>query len=156
MKKYNYIGWCMAGSLGLSAMPGQAAQPEKKQPHIILIMTDQQRWDALGCAGNEAVISPNVDRLAADGHLFCNAYTAAPSSTPARAGMLTGMSPWHHGLLGYGQVADHYPYEMPQMLKDLGYHTLGIGKMHWHPQNVLHGFEATILDESGRVESPYL
>ena len=36
MKKYNYIGWCMAGSLGLSAMPGQAAQPEKKQPHIIL------------------------------------------------------------------------------------------------------------------------
>ena len=64
----------MAGSLGLSAMSGQAAQPEKKQPHIILIMTDQQRWDALGCAGNEAVISPNVDRLAADGHLFCNAY----------------------------------------------------------------------------------
>ena len=60
----------MAGSLGLSAMSGQAAQPEKKQPHIILIMTDQQRWDALGCAGNEAVISPNVDRLAADGHLF--------------------------------------------------------------------------------------
>ena len=52
MKKYNYVGWCMAGSLGLSAMSGQAAQPEKKQPHIILIMTDQQRWDALGCAGN--------------------------------------------------------------------------------------------------------
>ena len=50
MKKYNYVGWCMAGSLGLSAMSGQAAQPEKKQPHIILIMTDQQRWDALGCA----------------------------------------------------------------------------------------------------------
>ena len=45
MKKYNYVGWCMAGSLGLSAMSGQAAQPEKKQPHIILIMTDQQRWD---------------------------------------------------------------------------------------------------------------
>ena len=60
MKKYNYVGWCMAGSLGLSAMSGQAAQPEKKQPHIILIMTDQQRWDALGCAGNEAVISPNA------------------------------------------------------------------------------------------------
>lgn len=58
------------------------------------------------------------------------------------------MSPWHHGLLGYGQVAEHYQYEMPQMLKDLGYHTLGIGKMHWNPQNVLHGFEATIIDEA--------
>ena len=35
MKKYNYVGWCMAGSLGLSAISGQAAQPEKKEPHII-------------------------------------------------------------------------------------------------------------------------
>ena len=65
------------------------------------------------------------------------------------------MSPWHHGLLGYGQVAEHYKYEMPQMLKNLGYHTLGIGKMHWTPQNALHGFETTLIDESGRVESPY-
>lgn len=150
------LGLCLAGGLGLTSQLLMAATEHPgKKPHIILIMTDQQRGDALGCAGNEAVISPNIDRLAADGHLFRNAYTASPSSTPARAGLLTGMSPWHHGLLGYGQVAEHYQYEMPQMLKDLGYHTLGIGKMHWHPQNVLHGFEATILDESGRVESPY-
>ena len=53
MKKYNYVGWCMAGSLGLSAMSGQAAQPEKKQPHIILIMTDQKRWEELGLRGME-------------------------------------------------------------------------------------------------------
>lgn len=154
-KHCQYIGIYLAGGLCVSSLPLQAAQSLKKRPHIILIMTDQHRADALGCAGNEAVISPNIDRLAAEGHLFCNAYTAAPSSTPARAGLLTGMSPWHHGLLGYGQVAEHYKYEMPQMLKDLGYHTLGIGKMHWNPQNVLHGFETTLLDESGRVESPY-
>ena len=41
------------------------------------------------------------------------------------------------------------------MMRDCGYLTLGIGKMHWCPQNALHGFHATILDESGRVESPY-
>ena len=41
------------------------------------------------------------------------------------------------------------------MLRDHGYLTLGIGKMHWRPQNALHGFHATILDESGRIESPY-
>lgn len=157
MRIINYKSLCLyiAGGANLSVASAQVAQSEKKYPHIILIMTDQQRGDALGCAGNEAVISPNMDRLAADGHWFSNAYSAAPSSTPARAGMLTGMSPWHHGLLGYGQVAEHYQYEMPQMLKNLGYHTLGIGKMHWHPQNVLHGFETTITDESGRVESPY-
>lgn len=134
-------------------MPFQAFAQNK--PHIILIVTDQQRGDALGCAGNDKIITPNLDRLAQDGYFFNNAYSAAPSSTPARSGLLTGMSPWHHGMLGYAVVAEHYRYEMPQMLSDCGYLTLGIGKMHWHPQNALHGFDATILDESGRVESPY-
>lgn len=127
----------------------------EKQPNIILIITDQQRGDAIGCSGNDRIITPNIDSLADDGYYFCNAYSATPSSTPARAGLLTGLSPWHHGMLGYGNVAEHYRYELPQMLSDCGYLTLGIGKMHWRPQNVLHGFHATILDESGRVESPY-
>lgn len=128
----------------------------RKQPHIILIITDQQRADALGCAGKYGIITPNLDSLASEGYLFDNAYTSAPSSTPARAGLLTGFSPWHHGLLGYSShMAEHYRYEMPQMLRDCGYLTLGIGKMHWTPQNALHGFHATLVDESGRVESPY-
>ena len=139
----------MAGGLCASASLAQ------QRPHIILIVTDQQRADALGCMGNSAVISPNIDRLAHDGFLFRHAYTAAPSSTPARASLLTGQSPWRHGMLGYGQMAEHYDYEMPQMLRKLGYHTLGIGKMHWHPQRSLRGFETTLLDESGRVEDPY-
>ncbi len=128
----------------------------RKQPHIILIITDQQRGDALGCAGKYGIKTPNLDSLASDGFFFDNAYTSAPSSTPARAGLLTGMSPWHHGLLGYSQkMGEHYRFEMPQMLRDNGYLTLGIGKMHWTPQNALHGFHATLIDESGRVESPY-
>ena len=124
------------------------------KPHIIMIVTDQQRWDGLGCV-NEAVITPNLDRFAEDGNLFANTYTAAPSSTPARSGLLTGMTPWHHGMLGYGNVSEHYPCEMPRMLREQGYLTLGLGKMHWRPQNALHGFHATITDESGRRESPY-
>lgn len=139
----------MAGGLCASASLAQ------QRPHIILIVTDQQRADALGCMGDSAVISPNIDRLAHDGFLFRHAYTAAPSSTPARASLLTGQSPWRHGMLGYGRMAEHYDYEMPQMLRNLGYHTLGIGKMHWHPQRSLRGFETTLLDESGRVEDPY-
>lgn len=117
-------------------------------------MTDQQRADAMGCV-NPILITPHIDHLAADGNLFSNAYSAAPSSTPARSGLLTGMSPWRHGMLGYGKVAENYPCEMPQMLRDLGYMTLGIGKMHWDPQTALHGFHATITDESGRREAPY-
>lgn len=145
---------CMTGIALPHVAAAQETVSQAKAPHIILIMTDQQRADAMGCAGNEAVITPNLDRLAAEGHRFCSAYTAAPSSTPARAGLLTGQSPWHHGMLGYGQVAEKYPFEMPRMLAQLGYHTMGIGKMHWYPQNTRHGFEATLLDESGRVESP--
>lgn len=154
----NYLGIYMTvGSVGLPLLHTVAAeQAEKNQkPHIILIMTDQQRFDAIGCAGNSSIITPHIDRLASEGHLFCNAYTASPSSTPARAGMLTGMSPWHHGLLGYGVVAEHYKYEMPRMLVEQGYHAMGIGKMHWHPQYATHGFESMLIDESGRVEEPY-
>lgn len=144
---------CLLPSQQAAAQEVKTSTPER--PNIILIVTDQQRGDAMGCAGNPSVITPHLDSLASDGYLFTNAYSATPSSTPARAGLLTGMAPWHHGLLGYGQMSEHYQYEMPQMLRDLGYLTLGLGKMHWNPQNVLHGFHATILDESGRRESPY-
>lgn len=146
-----------------SLLPAAAREPAKasagvpeapRQPHIILIITDQQRGDALSCC-NPAVLSPNLDALARDGVRFSRAYSSAPSSTPARAGLLTGLSPWGHGLLGYGRVAEHYRFEMPRMLREAGYRTLGIGKMHWTPQNATHGFHATILDESGRVEAPY-
>ena len=156
--KYLLPSLCAAGAVLPAAAhavppePAPSARPQ--QPHIILIVTDQQRGDALGCC-NPAVITPNLDALARDGVRFTRAYTSAPSSTPARAGLLTGMSPWGHGMLGYGRVAEHYPCEMPQLLRDAGYWTLGIGKMHWSPQQATHGFHATLLDESGRVESPY-
>lgn len=124
----------------------------QQKPNIIFIMTDQHRSDALGCMENNSVISPNIDKIAEDGVTFVNGYSAVPSCTPARAGLLTGMSPWHHGMLGYGRVARKYKYEMPRMLREAGYYTFGIGKMHWFPQKSLHGFHGTLTDESGRVE----
>ena len=96
----------LASGAGLSAQQANAQQ----KPHIILIMSDQHRADALGCMGNESVISPTIDQLSREGTLFCNGYSSTPSSTPARAGLLTGMSPWHHGMLGYGRVAEEYKY----------------------------------------------
>lgn len=125
-----------------------------QQPHIILIMTDQQRGDALGCMGNESILTPTLDQLANDGYTFTNGYSSLPSSTPARASLLTGLSPWNHGMLGYGSMSEKYKYEKPKMLKQLGYYTFGIGKMHYEPQNALHGFNVTILDESGRKNTP--
>ena len=73
-------------SLSVSAV----AQTTGRQPDIILIMTDQHRADAMGCTSDGIVITPNLDSLAKDGYLFSNAYSSTPSSTPARAGLLTG------------------------------------------------------------------
>lgn len=131
-----------------------AATGRSDRPNILFLMADQFRADCLGADGNPVIFTPNLDRLAAEGARFRCAYSSVPSCTPARATILTGLSPWHHGMLGYGRVATKYPRELPQMLHDAGYYTLGIGKMHYHPQRNAHGFDKTILDESGRVESP--
>lgn len=138
--------------LGFYLLLAQNSVAQEK-PNIILIISDQHRGDAMHCMGNEYIKTPNLDRLAEDGTLFVNGYSSTPSSTPARAGLLTGLSPWHHGMLGYGRVGSKYRYEMPAMLRDNGYFTFGIGKMHWFPQKSLHGFHGTLVDESGRVES---
>ena len=123
------------------------------RPNLLLIMSDQHRADCLGASGNAVIRTPNLDHLAAGGVRFSSAFSSTPTCTPARAALLTGMSPWSHGMLGYSQVAQKYPVEMPRLLREAGYFTTGIGKMHWTPQRNLHGFHQTILDESGRVES---
>ena len=125
-----------------------------KKPNILMLMSDQHRGDCVGADGNRAVSTPHLDQLAAEGALFRHAYSSTPSCTPARAALLTGQSPWRHGMLGYGRVAERYPVEKPRALRQAGYYTAGIGKMHWHPQRNPHGFHSVQLDESGRVQSP--
>lgn len=61
-----------------------------ENPNILLIMTDQQAWDAVGYAGNKQIITPNLDRLAAEGVNFSHAVTPCPVCVPARTSILTG------------------------------------------------------------------
>ncbi len=137
-----------AAAPGVTAMPTPMSRLHK--PNILFIMTDQQRGNCLGVAGHPAVRTPHLDRLAREGALFRNAYTCTPSCTPARTALLTGLAPWNNGMLGYGRVGEGYAIEMPSAMREAGYYTTGMGKMHWHPQRHLHGFHRTILDESGR------
>lgn len=127
-------------------------------PHILFIMTDQQRWDSLGCYGNEIIDTTHLDWLASEGTRFDYAYTPSPSCVPARASLLTGMDPWHTGILGtgrnQGQMGSHYPQTMPGELSKHGYHTRGIGKMNFSPQRSLNGFHETRLDEGTKVQDP--
>jgi len=142
-----------AAAAAWSAPRFAVGAPAQDRPNILFLMADQFRGDCMGCAGHPAVQTPNLDRIAAEGAYFPHAYSSTPTCTPARAALLTGMSPWNHGMLGYGKVAGKYPVEMPQALRDAGYYTTGIGKMHWTPQRSLHGFHRTILDESSREQS---
>ena len=154
MKTHNVLGICCCalGSLPVAALAQDGPEGKQKstQPNIILIMTDQQRSDAMGCSGNPAIMTPHLDGLAADGYRFTAGYSSCPSSTPARAGLLTGMSPWHHGMLGYGNEAEEYPCESPTILKGMGYYTATVGKNHWYPQWNRHGLDFLMSDESGR------
>ncbi len=131
---------------------GEKPGPQAK-PNILYLMADQHRYDCLSSSGNSVIHTPNLDRIAAEGVRFCRAYTSTPSCTPARSGILTGLSPWHHGMLGYGRVAEGYEVELPREVRKAGYYTFGIGKMHFFPHRNLHGFHATVVDESGRAET---
>ncbi|NLC46719.1 MAG: arylsulfatase [Firmicutes bacterium] len=129
-----------------------------KKTNILLLVADQWRGDTLGCAGHEVVQTPNLDALAARGFCFKNAYSAVPSCIPARASLITGQSQNRTGIYGMGlgqkPMRDDYEHTLPGDLAQAGYHTQGIGKMHFHPQRALNGFHNTILDESGRVADP--
>jgi len=144
-------GGSLKRSLG---MVYAASAAHRQKPNILFLMSDQHRADCLGCAGNKIIRTPHLDSIAADGVVFSSAYSSTPSCTPARAAILTGLSPWHHGMIGYGRIAEKYPFELPAALRDAGYYLYGIGKMHWHPQRLLRGYHKILLDESGRAETP--
>lgn len=126
-----------------------AATPQRP-PNILFMMADQMRSDVLSCAGNRAIRTPNLDRLASQGVRFSNAFSSTPSCTPARAAILTGLSPWYHGMLGYGVIATRYPYELPRAMSSGGYFTCSLGKDHfgWNStanEGIPHGYDRTDL-----------
>ncbi|MGC8862495.1 MAG: arylsulfatase [Armatimonadota bacterium] len=153
-----FLKMVAAGSAGLALGRGPAVEgyegAKMRKPNILFLMTDQHRADCVGCDGNRVIKTPNLDRIARDGVRFIHAYSSTPTCTPARAAILTGLSPWHHGMLGFGRIAERYPFELPRAMADAGYYTFAIGKLHYHPQRNYHGFHGALLDESGRVESP--
>lgn len=128
----------------------QKAQLQDTRPNVIIILTDDQGYHDMGCAGNEMMVTPNIDKMAAEGIRFTDCYAAAATCTPSRAGLLTGCYPPRVGLywvLFPGSKAGLNPYEttMAEMLKTNGYSTALAGK--WHlgdHQQVLpnnHGFD---------------
>jgi arylsulfatase A-like enzyme len=99
--------------------------------NILLITSDQQRWDALGRL-NPAIHTPNLDRLAECGILFDRAYTVNPVCTPSRCSILTGQYPSRHGCFHVGtNLPDDYGPTVAHRFADAGYATGLLGKAHF-------------------------
>ena len=109
-----------------------------RTPNVVLVITDQQRYDTIHAAGQEAVQTPNLDRLAGEGVLFSHAYCTCPMCSPSRASILSGLFPHTHGMVSNHQGRPgcdriHLPTEtrlLADYLRPAGYRTAYVGK--WH------------------------
>jgi arylsulfatase A-like enzyme len=109
--------------------------PAAAPPNVLVIITDDQRWDALSCAGNALLKTPNLDRLATEGTRFANAFVTTSLCSPSRATMLSGLYAHRHGVLNnFTEYPDALP-SYPKRLREAGYETAYFGKWHMGETN---------------------
>ncbi|MBA2666552.1 MAG: sulfatase-like hydrolase/transferase [Trueperaceae bacterium] len=99
-------------------------------PNVLLIMTDQQRFDSLEAYGFTAGHTPHLDALARDGAVFERCYATNPICSPSRASMLTGHHLPEHGVYRLYDVLPDDEVLIPERLRGLGYQTALVGKLH--------------------------
>ncbi len=128
----------------LGACAKRAAEPVARRPHIVLLVVDALRQDFVGCYGGEGGATAAIDRIAAEGVRFANAYANAPWTLPSHASLFTGLPPEVHrqthaaveetdGRIGIAASA-RLPGRCATMaatLKELGYQTVGISQNPW-------------------------
>lgn len=107
-----------------------------ERPNVILIIGDDIGWDDFGCYGNPTARTPNVDRLAANGIRFTNAFLTASSCSPSRSSIITGRYPHNTGAASelHRPIAWHLPL-FPALLRERGYYTVLSGKNHMPREN---------------------
>ena len=115
------------------------------RPNIILIITDQQRFDTIGALGFPYMDTPHLDRLVEEGVAFTNCFITAPSCVPSRASLFTGYYPHTTGILKNG---DTWRHSWVETLAESGYTCINIGKMHTVPFETPLGFHQRYVVEN--------
>ncbi|MCL2647693.1 MAG: sulfatase-like hydrolase/transferase [Phycisphaerales bacterium] len=134
--------------------------------NVLMILTDEQRFDAVGCNGNSIVRTPNLDRLAAEGVNFQGHTCSNPICSPARASLLTGQYSRTHGVTTVGVQMDPASETLATWLSRAGYRCGLFGKSHleaettnfnWHDRKHVnyYGFHEAWLSEDN-MNGPYL
>jgi len=135
-----------------------------KRPNLLILHTDQQRWDALGAAGNGDIRTPNLDRLAARGINYLHHYSQCPVCMPSRASLMTGRYCSTLGVTDNGIPVPDDTVTLAHLLKPYGYVCGQIGKMHFqnHANRdhrrpyPAYGFDhVEVSDEPGCYEDAY-
>jgi arylsulfatase A-like enzyme len=116
-----------------------------KRPNIILIITDQQRYDTIYALGFPYMETPILDRLVREGVAFSNCFITAPSCVPSRASLFNGYYPHTTGIFKNG---DPWSRSWVERLAEAGYHCVNIGKMHTVPLETPLGFHERYVVEN--------
>lgn len=129
-----------------------------KRPNIIFILTDDQRWDALGVMGNPYIKTPNMDKLAANGILFLNSYVTTSICCVSRASILTGQYESRYKINDF--VTDLTPEALantyPLLLKKAGYHIGFIEKYGVGVHQPFQVFDFGVNTEVGKGRPDYI
>lgn len=126
-----------------------------RRPNLLLVMTDQQRFDAAGFANSSCVDTPFLDALAARGTVFTNAYSASTTCVPARSALLTGLFDQRLPRGPDGKALRDGYWNVAHALKAAGYRTGLFGKMHFSPIDARHGFDVIRSVEHITVHAGY-
>lgn len=100
------------------------------RPNLLFVISDQHRWSALGCAGNEDVNTPAFDSLASEGTRYRHAFANSPVCGPSRASLVTGQYPTTHGVIANDLPLSTDQPSVGETFREAGYRTGYIGK--WH------------------------
>ncbi|MBB6431335.1 sulfatase family protein [Algisphaera agarilytica] len=125
----------LIATLSACETPQAADKPaaETSKPNIIFILTDDQRWDSVGFMGHPIAQTPNLDRLAAEGHTFNQAFVTSAICTPSRASYMLGQYERMHGInfnSGTSMAPEAWANSYPVLLRNAGYFTGYVGKNH--------------------------
>lgn len=115
------------------------------RPNIIMIVTDQQRYDSINALGFPYMTTPHLDRLVAEGTVLSNCHITAASCVPCRASLFTGYYPHTTGVLRNGQP---WRRTWVEQLSAAGYRCVNIGKMHTIPYDAEAGFHERYVVEN--------
>jgi len=110
----------------------EAGGGKRTRPNVVVIITDDQRWDCLSCEDEPllGINTPNLDRIAAEGAIFKNMFVTTSLCSPSRASFLSGLYAHTHKVVNnFTDYPVHLP-SYPRRLQDAGYETAYIGK--WH------------------------